>query len=112
MNSETGYEFEAEYHDRVRKIRKAAAMALKELDQLRSGRPMTQEALDAEIARIAREKLQPYGCDLAVLRMADGLTRFLIEVQSTGKRYDLIKSFFHRDDELIPEGGLTYDSRP
>jgi hypothetical protein len=103
---------QTEHHDRLRKIRKAAAIALKELDQLRSGRPMTQEALDAEVARIAREKLQPYGCDLAALRMADGLTRFLIEVQSTGKRYDLIKSFFHRDDELIPEEGLTYDSRP
>ena len=97
MNSETGNEFEAEYHDRVRKIRKAAAIALEKLDQLRSGGPMTQEALGAEVARIAREKLQPYGCDLAVHRMADGLVRFLIEVQSTGKRYDLIKSFFHRD---------------
>jgi len=97
MNSETANEFEADYHDRVRKIRKAAALALKELDQLRSGGPMTQEALDAEVARIARERLQPYGCDLAVHRMADGLVRFLIEVQSTGKRYDLIKSFFHRD---------------
>jgi hypothetical protein len=112
MNSGTGNGFEVEYHDRLRKIRKAAAIALKELDQLRSGGPMTQEALDAEVARIAREKLQPYGCDLAVLRMADGLTRFLIEVQSTGRRYDLIKSFFHCDDKLIPEGGLTYDSRP
>src|SRR5258708_37171770 len=99
MNSETGNAFEAEYHDRVLKIRKAAAIALKELDQLRSGRPMTQEALDAEVARIAREKLQPYGCDLVVHRMADGITRFLIEVQSTGKRYDLIKSFFHRDED-------------
>ena len=105
MNTEARSEFNASYNDRVGKIRKAVAMALKELDQLRSGGPMTQEALDAEIARIAREKLQPYGCDLAVLRMADGLTRFLIEVQSIGKRYDLIKSFFHRDDELIPEGG-------
>jgi len=99
MNSEARNEFDAEYDDRVRKIRKAAAIALKELDQLHSGGPMTQEALDAEVARIAREKLQPYGCDLAVLRMADGLTRFLIEVQSTGKRYDLIKSFFHRDED-------------
>jgi hypothetical protein len=107
MNSGTGNEFQAEHHDRLRKIRKAAAIALKELNQLRSGGPMTQKALDAEVARIAREKLQPYGCDLAVLRMAGGLTRFLIEVQSTGKRYDLIKSFFRRDDELIPEEGLT-----
>ena len=103
MTSEARNEFGAEHQDRVRKIRKAAAIALKELDQLRSGGPMTQEALDAEVARIAREKLQPYGCDLVVHRLDDGVTRFVIEVQSTGRRYDLIKSFFHRDDELIPE---------
>src|SRR2546430_8017210 len=101
MNSETGNEFEAEYHDRVGKIRGAAAIALKELDQLRSGGPMTQEALDAEVARIAQEKLQPYGCDLVVHRTDDGVTRFLIKVQSTGRRYDLIKSFFHRDENSI-----------
>ena len=99
MNSETGNEFDAEYDDRVRKIRKAAAIALKELGQLRSGKPMTQEALHAEVARIAREKLHPYGCDLVVYRLDDGITRFLIEVQSTGRRYDLIKSFFHRNGD-------------
>ena len=103
MNSETGNGFEAEYHDRVGKIRRAAAIALKELDRLRSGGLMTQEALDVEVARIAREKVQPYGCDLVVHRLNDGITRFLIEVRSTGRRYDLIKSFFHRDDGLIPE---------
>ena len=97
MNSDARNEFDAEYDDRVGKIRKAAATALKELDQLRSGGPMTQEALDAEVARIAKEKLQPHGCDLVVRRTADGVTRFLIKVQSTGRRYDLIKSFFHRD---------------
>ena len=97
MNSEARSEFDAEYDDRVQKIRKAAAIALKELDQLRSGGPMTQEALDAEVARIAKEKLQPHGCDLVVWRKDDGVTRFLIKVQRTGKRYDLIKSFFHRD---------------
>ena len=64
---------------------------------------MAQEALVAQVARIAREKLQPYGCDLLILRMPDGVTRFLIKVQSTGRGYDLIKSFFHRDDGLIPE---------
>jgi hypothetical protein len=103
MNSEARNEFDAEYNDRVRKIRKAAAIALKELDQLRSGGPMTQEALDAEVGRIAKEKLQPHGCALVVWRKADGFTRFLIKVQSTGKRYDLIKSFFHRDHGLTPE---------
>jgi hypothetical protein len=103
MNSETGREFEAEYHDRVRKIRNAAAIALKELDQLRLGGPMKQEALDAEVARIARDKLHPHGCDLVVHRLDDRITRFVIEVQSTGRRYDLIKSFFHRGDKLTPE---------
>jgi hypothetical protein len=58
---------------------------------------MTLETLRAEIARIAREKLHPHGCDLVVHRTDDGVTRFLIEVQSTGRRYDLIKSSFHCD---------------
>jgi hypothetical protein len=98
MNSEARNEFDAEYDDRVRKIRRAAAIALKELDQLRSGGPMPRETFDAEVARIAQEKLRPHGCDLVVHRMDDGVTRFLIKVQSTGKQYDLIKSFFHRDE--------------
>jgi hypothetical protein len=98
MYSDTGNEFEARYNARVAKIRKAAAIALKELDRLRLAEPVTQEAFDAEVARIAQEKLQPYGCDLVVHSMGDGVTRFLIKVQSTGRKYDLIKSFFHRDD--------------
>src|SRR5438445_13217203 len=103
MNSEVKNEFDAEYDNRVRNIRKAAAIALKELDQLRSGGLMTEEALHDEVARIAREKLHPYGCDLVVHRLDDGITRFLIKVQSTGRKYDLIKSFFHRDVGLIPQ---------
>ena len=99
MTSEVGNEFEAKYDDRVRNIRHAAAAALKELSLFRSGGPVTTEALDAEVARIAKEKLQPHGCDLVVWRKDDGITRFLIEVQSTGRRYDLIKSFFHRDED-------------
>ena len=98
MNSEARNEFDARYNDRVRKTRKAAALALKELDQLRSGGPFSQEALDAEVARIAQEKLQPYGCDLVVHSMGNSVTRLLIKVQSTGRTYDLIKSFFHRDN--------------
>ena len=99
MNTRARSKFEASYHDRVGKIRKAAAIALRELDQVRSGGLMTQEALHAEVARIAREKLHPYGCDLVVHQLDDGITRFLIEIQSTGRRYDLIKSFFHRDED-------------
>jgi hypothetical protein len=103
MNSDAENQFETRYNDRVGKIRKAAALALKELDRLRSAAPVTQEVFDAEVARIAQEKLQPYGCDLVVHRMDDGVTRFLINVQSTGRKYDLIKSFFHRDDGFILE---------
>ena len=106
MTSEVGNEFEAKYDDRVRNIRHAAAAALKELSLFRSGGPVTTEALDAEVARIAKEKLQPHGCDLVIWRMDDGISRFLITVKRTGRRYDLIKSFFHRDDGLIPRADV------
>jgi hypothetical protein len=102
MISEARNEFDAEYDDRVQKIREAAAAAIRQLDQLRSAGPMPRETLDAEVARIAQEKLHPYGCDLVVHRTDDGVTRFLIKTQSTGRGYDLIKSFFHRDDGSIP----------
>jgi hypothetical protein len=103
MISEVINEFDAKYDDRIRKIREAAAAAIKELSLFRSAGPVTQEALDAKVARIAKEKLQPHGCDLVVWRKDDGVTRFLIEVQSTGRRYDLIKSFFHCDHGSIPQ---------
>jgi hypothetical protein len=98
MNSDTGNEFEARYNARVAKIGEAATAALKEIDRLRSGGFVTQELFDAEVTRIAREKLHPHGYDLVVHRTDHGITRFLIKVQSTGREYDLIKSFFHRDD--------------
>ena len=97
MNSEARHEFDVKYEGRVQKIREAAAAAIKQLDQLRSG-TIAPQALDAQVARIAQQNLHRYGCDLIVHRTADGAMRFLIEVQSTGRRYDLIKSFFHRDD--------------
>jgi hypothetical protein len=102
MNSEARHEFDVKYEGRVQKIREAAAAAIKQLDQLRSGTNAPQ-AFDAQVAHIAQENLHRYGCDLIVHRTADGATRFLIEVQSTGRRYDLIKSFFHRHDGLLPK---------
>ena len=102
MNSEARHEFDVKYEGRVQKIREAAAASIKQLDQLRSG-AIAPQAFDAQVARIAQENLHRYGCDLIVHRTADGATRFLIEVQSTGRRYDLIKSFFHRHDALIPK---------
>ena len=41
--------------------------------------------------------------DAISLFIGDGVPRFLIKVQSTGRGYDLIKSFFHRDNGLLPE---------
>jgi len=111
MNTEGRSELDASYNDRVGKIRAPAAIALKELDQLRSGGLMTQEALHAEVARIAREKLHPYGCDLVVHRSDDGITRFLIKIQSTGRQYDLIKSFFHRDEDAKDSGNKIAPDR-
>ena len=95
MSSKVSNEFNTRHNDRVGKIREAAVAALKELDPLRSAGPVTKEALDAEVARSAREKLQPYGCDLVVHRMGDGVTRFLIKGQ---KQWERIRS----GQELLP----------
>jgi hypothetical protein len=92
-------EFEIRYENRFRRIREAARSAAKELTLSRSA-ASTPTELDAEVARIAREKLHPHGCDLVVWRKEKGVTRFLIRVWSTGKEYDLIKSFFHSDNGL------------
>ena len=95
MSSKASNEFNTRHNDRVGKIRAAAVAALKELDRLRSAGPVTKEVLDAEVARIAREKLQPYGCDLVVHRMGDGVTRLLIKGQ---KQWERIRS----GQELLP----------
>jgi hypothetical protein len=97
MSSELRNELDIKYEERLWKIRETAVAAIKELDRLRSAGPVTQEAFDAEVARITQEKLQPHGRDLVVHRTDDGVTRFLIKVKNTGREYDLIKSFFHRD---------------
>ena len=103
MYSGANSESETRSDDRFGKIRKAAAVAIRELGIVRSAGPVTQETLEAEVARIAQETLHPFGCDLVVQRMDDGITRFLIKVRNTGRTYDLIKSFFHRDDGPIPQ---------
>ncbi len=69
VNTEARSEFEAHYYDRVGKIREAATAAIRQLGQLRSTGPTPRETLDAEVARIAQEKLHPYRCDLVVHRM-------------------------------------------
>jgi hypothetical protein len=102
MSSEARNGFHVKYDDCVQKIRNAAVAAIRQLDQLRSA-TIAPEAFDAQVARIAQENLHRYGCDLIVHRVADGVTRFLIKDQNTGRKYDLIKNFFHRDDESAPQ---------
>ena len=77
--------FDVKYDDRLQKIREAAAAAIGQLDQLPSTGPTSRETLDAEVARIAQEKLHSYGCDHVVHRINDGVTRFLINVQIATK---------------------------
>jgi len=75
MNSEKKNEIGAnDSNGRVLKIREPAALALRGLDELRAARPMTREVLDAEVARIAHEKLQPHGGGFVVHRVDDGIT--------------------------------------
>lgn len=99
MTFEARREFEMRYENRFRKIREAARSAAKDLRRSRSA-ATTPAELDAQVARIAHEKLHVHGCDLVVCRKEQHVTRFLIRVRSTGKEYDLIKSFFHSDNGL------------
>ena len=104
MNSEARNDFDAEYDDHVRKIRKAAALALNELDQVHSAGPMGQEALDVEVARIiADKKLPPQGDDLVVQRRRDDLARLLIKIRRGEAGYDLVKKYLHENKGLPPE---------
>jgi len=103
MNSEARNEFDAGYDDHVRKIHKAAALALNELNQLHSAGPMGREALDVEGARIADKKLPPQGDDLVVQRRRDDLARLLIKIRRGEAGYDLVKKFLHENKGLPPE---------
>ena len=103
MSSEKGENGPDSSNGRARKIRVAAATALKELDQLRSVGPVGQEALDVEVARIAHKKLQPQEDDLVVQHVRDALARLLIKVRRGEAGYDLVKKFLHENKGLPPE---------
>ncbi len=93
------------------KIRAAAALALKELDLLRSSGPVTQEVFEAEVERIAQEKLRPHRCDLFVHRIGGGMAGGAIKIQRAEIAYDLIKSFFHQDNGSVLENeGQNYEA--
>jgi hypothetical protein len=103
MNSEARNEFDAEYDGRVRKMREAAALVLKELDQQLSAGPVGQRALDVEVARIAEKKLPPQGYDLDVQRRRDDLAHLLIKIRRGEAGYDLVKKFLLENEGLPPE---------
>jgi FlaA1/EpsC-like NDP-sugar epimerase len=103
MNSEKGENSPDSSNGRVLKIRVAASTALKELHQMRSARHVGQEALDVEVERIARKKLQPRGYDLVVQRRRDDLARLLTKIRRGEAGYDLAKKFLHENKGLPPE---------
>jgi len=110
MNSEKKNEIDADDSNvRVLKIREVGALALKELNQLRSARPMTQEVPNAEGARIAREKLQNRGCGFAIHGVDDGITPFVMRVRGgeirIGSRLEFLPTLQSINSK---NGGLTY----
>jgi hypothetical protein len=70
---------------------------------MRSPRPVGQEALDVEAARIAHKKLRPRGYDLVVQRRRDDLARLLTKIRRGEAGYDLAKKFPHENKRLPPE---------
>jgi hypothetical protein len=111
MSSEARNEFDVKYEDRVQRIREAAAVAIRQLDQLCAARPMTQGVPDAEITRIVQEKLQHRGCGVVVHRGDDGITPFVMRVRGGEIR---IRSRLELLPTLQPinsqNGGLPYGS--
>jgi len=96
MNSEKGEDGPDSSNGRILKIKVAASTALKELDQMRSARPVGQEALDVEVARIAHN-------DLVAQRRRDDLARLLTKIRRGEAGYDLAKKFLHENKGLPPE---------
>jgi hypothetical protein len=89
MNSKKSENDPDSSNSRVVKIRVAAATALKGLDELRSGEPVGQEAL------------QEY--DLVVQRRRDDLALLLIKIRRGEAGYDLVKKFLDENKGLPPE---------
>src|SRR6266478_9999407 len=109
MSSEARNEFDVKYEDRVQRIREAAAVAIRQLDQLRAARPMTQGVPDAQVARIVQEKLRHRGCCVVVHRGDDGITPFVMSVRGgeirIRSRLELLSTLQTINSE---NGGLPY----
>ena len=103
MNSEKNENGSDSSNGRTLKIRVAAARTLKELGQLRSAGPVSQEARNLEVARIAYKPLQTEEHDLAVQRRRDDLARLLIKIRRGEAGYAQVKRFFDENQGLPPE---------
>ena len=103
MNSEKSENGSDSSNSRTLKIRVAAAGTSKELGQLRSAGPVSQEARNLEVARIAYKPLQTEEHDLAVQRRRDDLAQLLIKIRRGEAGYALVKKFFDENQGLHPE---------
>ena len=102
MNAEKS-ENASDGNGRTLKIRVAAAGTLKESGQLLLTDPVSQEARNLEIARIAYKLLQTEEHDLAVQRRREDLARLLIEIRRGEAGYAQVKRFFDENQGLPPE---------
>ena len=103
MNSEKNENGSDSSNSRTLKSRVAAAGTLKELGQLRSASPVSQEARNPEVVRIAYKPLQAEEHDLAVERRREDLARLLIKIRRGEAGYALAKKFLNESQELPPE---------
>ncbi len=103
MNSETSENGSDSSNGRTLKIRVAAAGTLKESGQLLLTDPVSQEARNLEIARIAYKLLQTEEHDLAVQRRREDLARLLIKIRRGEAGYAQVKRFFDENQGLPPE---------
>jgi hypothetical protein len=103
MNSEKSENGSDSSNGRTLKIRVAAAGTSKELGQLRSAGPVSEEPRNLEVARIADKPLQTEKHDLAVQRRRDDLTRLLIKIRRGEAGYALVKKFLDENQGSPPE---------
>ena len=103
MNAEKSENASNGSNGRTLKIRVTAAGTSKELGQLRSAGPVSEEARNLEVARIAYKPLQTEEHDLAVQRRRDDLARLLIKIRRGEAGYAQVKKFFGENQGSHPE---------
>jgi hypothetical protein len=79
------------------RMRAAAALALNQLETLRSAKLPTAAAFRTEVGHISDQMLERYGCELMMHDASEGCSsRFTIHMRDAHRAYDLIADFFHR----------------